>query len=202
MSQFNKTCYLELLKLNSSELESGELFTELQNYRIMVEAQLIYNRRDEYISLLQEHQKELNTDTDLDFDLDFETAFFKFSELYDQNTDDLNLLENKILKEGITILDNFSIHPKSREFSDLITHILHFLDDDEGEISEEEYGIELEMTLSELQDYARNTIIFFGKVLPIPKQALLISFGVGVLASCIYFSFNPDFLSGISDSFN
>ena len=75
------------------------------------------------------------------------------------------------MKERITILDNFSIHSNSSEFSNLINFILYYKEDDEDD---DQYLSVLEITLSELRDYGnpasriskdnavlRSTIIFF-----------------------------------------
>jgi hypothetical protein len=158
--QFNLRRYKELVEIRNKNFNGNEseffsknpkLYQEYSNYQRNLEDQIIYNNREKYISLLEEHLKELERDSD-DIDLDSDSAFVKFSELYDKNLDDFNLLENKILKEGIT--DNFSIHPNSSEFSDLITFILRYDDDNEGEINIDQYRSLLEMTLAELRDYA------------------------------------------------
>lgn len=93
-----------------------------------------------------------NTDSE-DFDWDnFEPASFKISELLDQELEDFDLLEKKLLKEGIRVLDNFSIDSNSSEFADWLRDILQ-LDEDEP-ISKEDYRTILELRLSRLRDYA------------------------------------------------
>jgi len=160
--QFNLRRYKELVEIRNKNFDGNyskffsknpKLYREYINYQRNLEDQIMYNNREKYISLLEEHLKELESDSD-DIDLDSDSAFFKLLELYDKNLDDFNLLKNKILKEEITILDNFSIHPNSREFSDLIIFILRYDDDNEGEINIDQYGSLLEMTLAELRDYA------------------------------------------------
>lgn len=88
-----------------------------------------------------------NTDSE-----DFEPASFKISELLDQELEDFDLLEKKLLKEGIRVLDNFSIDSNSSEFADWLRDILQ-LDEDEP-ISKEDYRTILELRLSILRDYA------------------------------------------------
>jgi hypothetical protein len=87
--------------------------------------------------LLEEHINEpfgvnLNT-IDLNNYLDRYSAIVEFCELFDQGSEDLSLLDNKILKDVITILDNFLIDSisNSSEFSDWIRYIVNF-DQDEN----------------------------------------------------------------------
>ena len=179
---FNKNRYFELLQkektLKNSDLwesESSESL-ELMSYRIILEDQITYNNREKYISLLEEHIKEpfYNDLEDIDLYLESYSAIVELSELFDQDLEDFYLLENKILKEGITILDNFSIDSisNSSEFSSSIAFIVQF--DVDEEISEEDYGIIMEGTLSELRncvnrasricndnEVLRSTMIFF-----------------------------------------
>lgn len=70
----------------------------------------------------------------------------------DQELEDFDLLEKKLLKEGIRVLDNFSIDSNSSEFADWLRDILQ-LDEDEP-ISKEDYRTILELRLSRLRDYA------------------------------------------------
>ena len=176
---FNKSRYFELLQqqqektLKNSDLSESES-RELTSYRIILEDQITYNNREKYISLLDEHIKEpFDADFD-DLDIESYSAIIKFSELFDQDLEDFHLLENKILKEGITILDNFSIDSisNSREFSSSIAFIVQF--DVDEKIREKDYGIIMESTLSELRDCVnrasrtyndnevlRSTMIFF-----------------------------------------
>ena len=124
---FHKNRYLELLQkekaLNNSDLCELE-FKELLSYRVVLKDQITYNNRAKYISLLEEHINEL---FDSDFDnLDRYSAIVELSELFDQEVEDLDLLENQILKEGITILDHFPIDSisNSSEFSNWITDVV------------------------------------------------------------------------------
>ena len=81
--------------------------------RIILKDQITYNNREKYISLLEEHIKEPFPndldDIDLNNYLENYSAIVELSKLFDQDSEDLYLLDNKILKKGITILDNFSI---------------------------------------------------------------------------------------------
>lgn len=152
---FNKNRYLELLQkekaLNNSDLCESE-FKELLSYKVVLKDQITYNNRAKYISLLEEHINEL---FDSDFDnLDRYSAIVELSELFDQEVEDLDLLENQILKEGITILDHFPIDSisNSSEFSNWITDVVGCGEDED--ISPEDYRSMMEFRLSQLRDYA------------------------------------------------
>ena len=174
---FNKSRYFELLQkektLNNYDLCESESM-ELMSYRIILEDQITYNNREKYISLLEEHIKEPFYNDFDDLDIESYSAILELSELFDQDLEDFHLLENKILKEGITILDNFSIDliSNSSEFSEWITDIVRF--DIDEEISEDDYRSIMEFRLSKLRDCVnrasricndnevlRSTMIFF-----------------------------------------
>lgn len=157
---FNKSRYFKLLQKENNDDLSESGFRELLSSQIILENQITYNKREKYISLLEEHIKEpLGADfedfEDLETYLDSYSPMYEFSELFDQDLEDFHLLEKKILKEGITVLDNFSIDSisSSKEFSNEIRLILH-LDDVDEEMSENDYRIFMESTLLRLRDCA------------------------------------------------
>ena len=158
---FHKNRYLELLQkekaLNNSDLCESE-FKELLSYKVVLKDQITYNNRAKYISLLEEH---INEPFDSDFDnidlnnyLDRYSAIVELSELFDQEVEDLDLLENQILKEGITILDHLPIDSisNSSEFSNWITDVVGCGEDED--IRPEDYRSMMEFRLSQLRDYA------------------------------------------------
>lgn len=150
---FNKSRYLELLQkeksLNGNDLCESE-YMELLSYRVILESQITYNNREKYIALLEAHINEPFSNDDLDS----YSALVELSELFDQEVEDLNLLENQILKEGIPILDNFSIDSisNSREFLAWVNDIVKY--EKEEYIGPEDYRSLMEFRLSKLRDYA------------------------------------------------
>ena len=143
--EFDKNRYVELLKKQEILRNQRTSFVienheeedrELSPYNITLENQNYYNHKVEYISLVEEYLRE-NTGKDgaVLFRWEFFTLFRK----------DNKALE--ILQEGPQRLANFSIDPKSREFSALINQIANdceFLTFD----PEDSYG----MTLDQFRD--------------------------------------------------
>ena len=170
-SKFSKFRYLELLqktnKLNHSE------YIELLSYKVILQDQIFYNNRNLYISffeqaLIENVNIEVHFDSDFDLDNYLEIAgnngFFKFSELYDQNIQDFKILENKILKEGVRVLDNFPINLNAEEFSDLIGYIHNLSECIGDQMDENEYWMTLENVLPELRSYADSASATFNDV--------------------------------------
>ena len=143
---FNKNKYLELLvKKNNDNLSKAE-FMDLLSYRIILQAQIIYNNREIYISLFEAHLK-------FETDLDDYSSMVELSDLYDQNLEDLNILEQKILKEGMKVFDDFLIDSNAMKFSDTICVIVQFSEVDE-DINEDDYRSIMETKLLELRNCA------------------------------------------------
>lgn len=141
---FDKTRYLELLKkeeiLRNEETslfnENPEEDLELLSYGVILENQIYYNRKVEYISLVEKYLRE-NTGKD--------GARLFVSEFFNIFKKDNKALE--ILDQGIKRLATFCIDPKSTEFSALINQIVgscEFLTFD----PEDSYG----MTLDQFRD--------------------------------------------------
>jgi hypothetical protein len=148
---FDKTRYIELLKkeeiLRNEETslfnENREEDVELLSYGVILENQIYYNRKVEYISLIEEYLRE-NAGKD--------GARLFVSEFFNIFKKDNKALE--ILEQGIKRLATFCIDPKSTEFSALINQIVgscEVLTFD----SEDSYGI----TLDQFRDSIE--IIFF-----------------------------------------
>ena len=109
------------------------------SYGVILENQIYYNRKVEYISLIEEYLRE-------------NAARLFVSEFFNIFKKDNKALE--ILEQGIKRLATFYIDPKSTEFSVLINQIVgscEFLTFD----SEDSYGI----TLDQFRDSIE--IIFF-----------------------------------------
>lgn len=153
---FDKTRYIELLKkeetLKNQELslfnENPKEHHELFSYKIILENKNYYNRKVQYISLVEEYLLE-NAGKD-----GARLFVWEFFNIFKKDNKALRIFEKEILEEGIKRLATFSIDPKSTEFSDLIDQIVtncEFLTFD----LEDSYGITL--------DEFRNSIeqIFF-----------------------------------------
>ena len=153
---FNKNRYFELLKSNN------KLDNELLNYKVVLENSIIYHNRNKYINFLREHIDECTTSLDKtnlkenDLNHKSDSALASFFELYYKNVDDYDFLENKIMKEGITILDNFLIYSNTTEFSSWIDHVIYFGED--NDISLTEYKNSMEFALSNLQNLTNSNL--------------------------------------------
>lgn len=107
------------------------------SYKIILENQIYYNRKAEYIFLVQEYLME---NAGKDGARLFRWEFFN---MYKKDNKALKMFEKEILEQGLQKLDTFCIDPKSTEFSELIDHIValvEFLTFD----PEDTYGITLD----------------------------------------------------------
>ena len=120
------------------------------NYKVILESSIIYHNREKYIALLQQHVDECRLNLG-DNKSESESAFL-LSELYSKNLEDYDRLENRVLKEGIRVFDNFLIYPNANEFSDWIEHIIHYTEEIEDEITFIDYTNSMEFALLQLRD--------------------------------------------------
>ena len=142
---FDKSRYIELLKkeetLKNQEIslldENPKERRELFSYKIILENQIYYNRKAEYIFLVEEYLRE-NAGED-----GARLFLWEFFNLFRKDNKALKILEKEILEQGIQKLATFWIDPKSTEFSALINQIVglcEFLTFD----PEDTYGITLD----------------------------------------------------------
>jgi hypothetical protein len=153
---FDKSRYIELLKkeetLKNQEIslldENPKERRELFSYKIILENQIYYNRKAEYIFLVEEYLRG-NAGED-----GARLFIWEFFNIFKKDNKALKILEKEILEQGIQKLATFCIDPKSTEFSALINQIVglcEFLTFD----PEDTYGI----TLDQFRDYIEK--IFF-----------------------------------------
>jgi hypothetical protein len=146
---FDKTRYIELLKKEEFLKNEGtSLFNvnreedlELLSYGVILENQIYYNRKTEYIFLVEEYLRESAGEDGTRL---FVWEFFK---IFKKDNKALKVLEKEILQQGIQKLATFQIDPKSTEFSALVNQIVgscEFLTFD----PEDTYG----MTLDQFRD--------------------------------------------------
>ena len=146
---FDKTRYIELLKKKEFLKNEGtSLFNEnreedleLLSYGVILENQIYYNRKAEYIFLVEEYLRE-NAGED-----GARLFVWEFFKIFKKDNKALKILEKEILQQGISKLATFWIDPKSTEFSALINQIVgscEFLTFD----PEDTYG----MTLDQFRD--------------------------------------------------
>jgi len=146
---FDKSRYIELLKkeetLKNQEIslldENPKERRELFSYKIILENQIYYNRKAEYIFLVEEYLRE-NAGED-----GARLFVWEFFNIFKKDNKALKILEKEILQQGIPKLATFWIDPKSTEFSALINQIVgscEFLTFD----PEDTYG----MTLDQFRD--------------------------------------------------
>ena len=146
---FDKTRYIELLKKEEILKNEGtSLFNEncvedleLLSYGVILENQIYYNRKAEYVFLVEEYLRE-NAGED-----GARLFVWEFFKIFKKDNKALKILEKEILQQGIPKLATFWIDPKSTEFSALIHQIVgscEFLTFD----PEDTYG----MTLDQFRD--------------------------------------------------
>ena len=164
MTSFNKNRYVKLLLQNKhSKPESMELLS----YKVILENTLIYSNRYKYLSLVEKLFEEVTNKSpnlekfndleEFNFnnlekleDFDLLSTSGKISTLIEKDVEDLAILEHKIRKEGITILDNFQINVEnSKRFRSKLEIIDCFFDDVN---SEEEYGLFVDIFPSVVKD--------------------------------------------------
>lgn len=122
---FNKIQYFKLLKKQETlKNQETSLFNENQkenlellSYSLILENQIYYNRKNEYIHLVTKY---LNMNKSR---IAAESFVWEFFTIFRKDNKALEILEKEILQEGLQILDTFLIHPKSTDFSGLINQI-------------------------------------------------------------------------------
>ena len=124
----DKTRYIELLKkkkfLRNEGIslldENRKEGLELLSYSIILENQINYNRKAEYIFLVEEYLRESAGEDGAHL---FIWEFFK---IFKKDIKALGILEKEILQQGIQKLATFQMDPKSTEFSALVEDIFGF----------------------------------------------------------------------------
>lgn len=122
---FDKTRYIELLKKKEFLKNEGtSLFDEnceedleLLSYGVILENQICYNRKAEYIFLVEEYLRENAGEYGASL---FVWEFFK---IFRKDNKAVEILEKEILQQGIQKLATFQMDPKSTEFSALVDQI-------------------------------------------------------------------------------
>ena len=158
---FNKTRYIQLLKKEKELLDLGfnknaKEYRELLSYQIILENQVHYNNKSDYIFLLQEYLEYYNENTD-EKGAGEGLFLWEFNTLFHADTKSLSVLEKEILEQGIDRLNTFSIDPKSPEFSDLIHDIFNICEalnpeaEDRSEITFDEFRKYMEEIFFEIQ---------------------------------------------------
>lgn len=149
---FDTTRYIELLKKKQSLENKGtflfdenrEEYLELLSYSAILENQIHYNRKSEYVFLVEKYLRE---SADEDRARLFVWEFFK---IFKEDNKALVILEKEILQQGVQKLSTFQIDPKSTEFSALVDQILgscEFLTFN----PEDTYGINLDQFCDSIQ---------------------------------------------------
>ena len=123
---FDKIRYIELLKKNEIFKNEGtSLFNEnpeedleLLSYGVILENQIYYNRKAEYIFLIEEYLRE-NAGED-----GARLFIWEFFKIFKKDNKALKILEKEILEQGIQKLATLWMDQKSTEFSALINQIV------------------------------------------------------------------------------
>jgi hypothetical protein len=178
---FDTSRYFQLLKKRKFLIEQGEFLNhededEFLSYSIILENQIYYNRKDEYIDLVAKY---LNTKKS---EIAAQFLVADFNTIFNNDNKALDLLIEEILQEGPQILDTFSIHPKSEDFSDLVQAIfgccelLTFDKENHTGITLEQFHDSLEKLFVQIQEYSdvgNSTLEFskdFSKVLLVKRS--------------------------------
>jgi hypothetical protein len=124
--KLNPLRYFELLQkqetLKSQNIslvyENPKEHRELLAYQIIVEGDIYYKNKPQYIQLIENYLSQ-NLGED-------ETRLFvsKFVTIFRSDNQRLYSIEKEIITEGIQKLDALNIHPNSVEFSDLTFQII------------------------------------------------------------------------------
>ena len=84
-------------------------YSELLSYQVIVEEQIFYNQKVEYLALVEEYLRENAGE------LGANLFVWEFSNIFGQkNNEAVEILEKGILEQGIQRLATFSIDPKAR----------------------------------------------------------------------------------------
>lgn len=160
---FDKSRYIQLLKKRELLIEEGgflndEESREFLSYGIIIENQIYYNRKDEYIRLVAKY---LNTNKSK-----IAAEFFaaEFSHIYQNDNKALDLLKEELLQEGLQEglqrLDTFPINPKSEDFSIFIEDMfglcefLTFDKEDQNGVTLDQFHDYLEKLFVKMQEYS------------------------------------------------
>lgn len=119
---FDKTRYIELLRKEETLKnqrrflfdENTKEHDELLSYEIILENQIYYNRKAEYIFLVEEYLRK-NASED-----GAQLFVWEFYNIFKENNEALEVLVKEIIEQGIKRLATFCIEPKSTEFSTFI----------------------------------------------------------------------------------
>ena len=119
---FNKVRYIELLKKEktlknqsrSMNEENPDETAEFWSYVLLLESQIYYNGKNEYLSLMKEYI------TNNAGEAGAKMFIWDFMSLFKEHVQFMKTLEEEILENNVEKLDTFSIDPKSTEFNDLI----------------------------------------------------------------------------------
>jgi hypothetical protein len=156
---FDTSRYIQLLKKRKFLIEQGEFlndeeFLEFLSYGVILENQIYYNRKDEYIRLVAKY---LNTKKGK-----IAAQFFvaDFDTIFQNDNEALDLLKEEILQEGLQRLDTFPINPKSEDFSIFIEDMvglcesLTFDKENHDGITLDQFYDYLEKLFVEMQPYS------------------------------------------------
>ena len=194
----NQTRFLELLRKeevleseNKSlyEVEKSE-YSELTSYRIVLQEQIYYENRFQYIDLVKKC---------LDGEINCYALQWDFFEIYQNDMKTLDKLIKKVSQYGIDSEMNFHTDSKIENFSSLLDDQLvpmcDFLDDG---LSEESFYHKLEQVYSEMLKYTESTSV-------IKNDSEVLKFIIiffTVVASLAYSVLNPTIFNLLWQSTN
>lgn len=148
--KFNKTRYIELFQKDhylesqnttlSKENESE--YYELLSYQVVLFHQVVYNRKEEYISLIEQA---------VTGEINYRSLIWPFIQLYNEDGD---LAEN--LEKDFERLSHISIDSESGEFAKLIGLMFGYCEFLEDGMTESEFRACTEDIFVKLKKYSNN----------------------------------------------
>jgi hypothetical protein len=121
--RLNKNRYFQLLQKNdmlknqniSLLYDNPPEYCELVEYKRLVQGEMYYSNKSNYIQLIEKYLNQINQSIDKDATRRFMS---KFCDIFQEDNKKLLEIENQILKDGRKRLDELAIHPNSICFSE------------------------------------------------------------------------------------
>ena len=150
MNYLNKSRYFELvakeknLKINGTSLydaNKSEYF-ELSSYRIILEEQVFYENRFQYIDLIKKY---------IDGKINCYTFQWDFFDLYYNHLKIFNKLIENLNESGISSNISFSKDSKTENFSLLVGEMVFLCDSLDNGLTEDRFALEIKKIYSNIE---------------------------------------------------
>ena len=123
-NNFDKIRYIDLLKKQDMLRNEGRFLddqedSELLNYGCILQCQIFYNRRTEYVSFLQEYLRYNPSGED-----EANLFRFEFFHIYRKDLKLTKTLTQEIIDKGLSVFPTFLLDSKAEGFDALINQII------------------------------------------------------------------------------